>query len=139
MYHHLVPANEFLVVITGADRGRTPIKLVTSGPVKLSAGGPAKSILALTDGRPLFAIGEAQLQLNDAPDGIAIDGYSAADGGTAISFKTDPAKVKPGLKGNLIVEAFTERTIVSANAKKAEKKRFSIGFLPAIPFEITAP
>lgn len=136
MYHHLVPANEFLVVISGAERGRAPIKVVNGEPMKMPVNGPSQSILALTGGRPIFAMGETQLQLHDPPEGISVEAYSQASEGTSISFKADPAKVKPGLKGNLIVEVFVERTSPSKDGKAAEKKRFSTGFLPAIPFEV---
>jgi hypothetical protein len=138
IYHHLVPTKEFLAVISGLERGRMPINVVNTGPVKLLAGGPAQSILALTGGRPLFAMGETILQLSDPPDGISIEGYSPVSAGTAISFKADPAKVKSGLRGNLIVEAFVERTPVSKDGKVGEKRRYSIGYLPAIPFEVVS-
>ena len=50
----------------------------------------------------------------------------------------DVEKVKPGLKGNLIVDAFTERTMdPSGDGKQpANKRRVPLGTLPAIPFEI---
>ena len=66
----------------------------------------------------------------------ASSGVAPVTGGAAISFKTDGAKVKPGLKGNLIVEEFVERTITPGNGGAPVKKRFSIGYLPAIPFEV---
>jgi hypothetical protein len=59
--------------------------------------------------------------------------------GVTVSFRADGVKAKPGLRGNLLLEAFVERTPVAANGVTAEKKRSSVGFLPAIPFEVTGP
>jgi hypothetical protein len=51
--------------------------------------------------------------------------------------QADEDKVKPGLKGNLIIEVSAERTNnPSGGTQPANKKRVSLGVLPAIPFEI---
>jgi hypothetical protein len=81
-------------------------------------------------------IADARLQLSEPPDGISVGDISPTADGAAISFKADAAKVKPGLKGNLIVEAFIERTPPPIDGKTPAKNRWSIGFLPAIPFEV---
>ena len=137
MYHHLVPAQQMIAQASGTNRGRDPIKMMSPGPMILKVGGTGEVVLS-SQGRPPFGIGETQLQLSDAPDGISIGGISPGPGGAAITFKADAAKVKPGLKGNLIVEAFIERTPPAPPGKTPEKKRWSIGFLPAIPFEVAA-
>lgn len=138
MYHHLVPAKEFLVVMTGGGRGRAPLKVVSHLPIKLPAGGTAKAILAATGGRAPFNVADIKLQLNDPPDGISIEEVTSVSEGAAISFKADRDKVKPGLKGNFIVETFTESTPFQKDGKPGEKRRFPSGLLPAIPFEIVS-
>jgi hypothetical protein len=46
-YHHLVPANELMVAISGKARVRFPARLLTGGPVKVPAGGSALARLAI--------------------------------------------------------------------------------------------
>ena len=77
-----------------------------------------------------------RFKLSEPPDGISVGDVSPAEGGSAIAFKADASKVKAGQKGNLIVEAFVEVTPPPVDGKPSEKKLFSIGFLPAIPFEV---
>ena len=51
--------------------------------------------------------------------------------------KVNAAKAKPGWKGNLIVNVFTERMIQPPNkGATPQKRRIPLGSLPAIPFEI---
>jgi len=135
MYHHLVPANELIAVAAPAQFGKPPIKVVNPSPMKLTSGGSAQAVLSLNGHAP-FVIADTRLQLSDPPDGISIGDISPTADGAAISFKADAAKVKPGLKGNLIVEAFTEKTPPPVDGKTPAKNRWSNGFLPAIPFEV---
>jgi len=135
MYHHLVPARELVAMAPASTYVRPPITIADPGPMKLTAGGSAQAVVSLK-GRAPFVIADTRLQLSDAPDGISIGDISPTTNGAAISFKADAAKVKPGLKGNLIVETFTEKTPPPVDGKPSEKKRWSNGFLPAIPFEV---
>ena len=137
-YHHLVVASDLLATVSGAGYGREPIKVISAEPVKVTPGGTAQVKLSM-GGRTPFAYGAAKsLQLNDPPAGISIGGLTPMEGGATVSIKVDPAKAKPGLKGNLLVEAFGEYSQPSKNGKGPEKKRWSAGFLPAIPFEVVA-
>ncbi|MEI8341688.1 MAG: hypothetical protein WCH43_09165, partial [Verrucomicrobiota bacterium] len=140
MYHHLVQAKEFLVVISGTNRGRAPIKEISPSPMKLPTGGTAKSVLTLPGGKSPFIAGETQLQLIDPPDGISIESFAQETGGGAVIFKADGGKIKSGTRGNLIVEAFAEKTPpVAKDGKIPKKNRYSTGILPAIPFEVVDP
>jgi hypothetical protein len=134
-YHHLVPAGQLLAVVTGTTPGRPPMRVLDAQPMKLAPGGSAQTTLSL-GGRPPFASGEAQLQMSDAPDGISVDAITPTADGATISFKADPAKAKPGQSGNLIVEAFIERMQPQKDGSPPKKARWSIGYLPAIPYEI---
>ena len=136
-YHHLVTASSLLAVVTGTNAGRPPMQILSPEPMKLTPGGAGQAKISL-GGRPPFAIGEAQLQLNDAPDGITVDNITVTADGAMISFKADAAKVKAGLKGNLIIEAFIERMQPAKDGAPAKKARWSIGYLPAIPFEVAS-
>jgi hypothetical protein len=128
-YHHLVPAKEFIATVTYAGRP-VPWKLVSDKPVKLAPGATASIGLLVPRSR---LTDELQLTLNEPPEGVAIQGISGSPQGLAILLRAD-AKAKPGVKGNLIVDAFMERA--SDNKKKTAQRRFPIGTLPAIPFEI---
>ena len=77
---------------------------------------------------------EIQLALSDPPEGIAIENASPVREGMAILLRADAEKVAPGLKGNLILDAFIERTVGPAGGQR--KRRIPVGTLPAVPFEI---
>jgi hypothetical protein len=49
----------------------------------------------------------------------------------------DAAKAKPGLKGNLMANAFLQETVTQDG--KTREVRNLIGPVPAIPFEIVKP
>lgn len=136
-YHHLVPAQDWLVKLApAAGRLRAPLKLSGDTPLKLAPGATAGLHLAL----PLRWVAEMiRLELSEPPEGIAIDSVAADRGGLAIRLRADPQKAKPGLKGNLIVNAYLERPAAAGGAKPApNRRRTPVGTLPAIPFEVAA-
>jgi hypothetical protein len=134
IYRHLVPSQEFMVAVTGRGRPRPPLKLVGDETIKLPTDGTATVRFSLPR-RP--QMDQIQLTLVDPPDGISIKNVSQSQEGVVLILQTDSEKVKPGLKGNLIVDAFTERTVNPGDAKQpANKRRVPLGTLPAIPFEI---
>ena len=136
IYHHLVQASGLYAVSGGESRGgRSPFKPVAD-PVGLVAGGSARVTLATLGKPPGGGPDQLQLQLNEPPEGISIESVTPTPDGVAVAFRTD-AKVKPGLRGNLILKAFMERTTPAEGDKKAEKRRWSVGLLPAIPFKVT--
>jgi hypothetical protein len=49
------------------------------------------------------------------------------------------AKVKPGLKGNLIVDASSDRPAAPKDKGAKPARRRPSATLPAIPFEVVAP
>ncbi len=121
-YRHLVPAKEWMVEVTGG--ARPPWQLPGGQPVKLQAGKSAPVRFVLPRGR---VASQLRLALNEPPEGISIEGVSLLRDGLSILLRAEPGKVKPGLKGNLIVESFLERP----NARRQPQ-----GTLPAIPFEV---
>ena len=136
IYHHLVPMQNLTVAVIGPQRFRAPWKLLDKAPVKLPAGGTASVRFSMPRGPQLEKV---QLTLHDAPAGVTIQDILLTEDGATIVFQTDEKKLKPGLKGNLIVEASVERTVNSKKGKaKAQKRTMSLGSLPAIPFEIVA-
>jgi hypothetical protein len=125
-----------LVAVTGRERLRAPWKLRGEVPVKIPAGGTVSVRFSLPHGPLLDLI---QLTLYDAPAGISIQETSLIQDNATIVLRADAEKLKPSLKGNLIIDASVERIVNSGNGKpQANKKRIPLGSLPAIPFEIVA-
>jgi hypothetical protein len=124
------------VVIKGPGRWRnSPWKFADERPLKLPAGGTAQLQLLLPPGA--FAQQAAErlhLELDTPPDGIVIESVSHTGKNLALRLRADASKVKPGLTGNLIVDASLD---VAADGKaQANSRRVPLGVLPAIPFEV---
>ena len=136
-YRHLVPAQEMKVAVSGRNMSRSPVRILGESPVRIPAGGTARVRIAA----PAFAFaGKIQLELSEPPDGIAIKDASPSGGGAEIVLQCDAAKAKPGLKGNLIVNAFADAPELPGKAKaQAPQRRRPLGVLPAIPFEVVMP
>jgi len=137
IYHHLVPVEDWVVAVIGQRRFGAAVKRLGKTPVRIPAGGSAQVQFSM----PKWLIGsQIQLALNEPPEGIALGKVSPGAEGVTISLRIDGAKVEPGLKGNLLIDAFTERTVGGrGTGRPATKRRIPLGTLPAIPFEVAAP
>jgi len=142
-YRHLVPSKELKVAVSSGGKfmarqkfsTKQPVQIGEIAPVKIPAGGTAKVHV----GMPLTTFfGKVQLELNEPPDGITIKDVTASRDGTEILLATESDKIKPGLKGNLIVNAFAAAGAPRKAGKGAAQPRVPIGTLPAIPFEVVA-
>jgi hypothetical protein len=131
-YHHLVAEDAWMVRVIGAGSGGVPWRTIDK-PVKLPAGGAATVQLFVP---PRFAKG-VQMALNDPPEGVSIQSVTPAGDGVSIVLKAQADKPKPGLKGNLIVDAFREAAADSAGRPPVHRQ--PLGTLPAIPFEVVEP
>ena len=131
-YRHLVPAQDLTVAVLKRGATRGPVRILSAQPVRIPAGGTARVRVAMP--APKF-FDKVQFELSEPPDGITVRDASSDQTGTEITLQTDAAKVKPGLKGNLIVHVVGERTPAPGKAK-ANRQRVPLGTLPAIPFEI---
>jgi hypothetical protein len=84
-----------------------------------------------------------ELQLSDPPDGLTIENVSAVGTEAQILLHTDAKKIKPGVKGNLIINLLTKRPPQQPARTNApahnNQQRPVLGVLPAIPFEVVAP
>ena len=128
---HLVPADELRVCLVGRPFPRGSAKVLSPMPVRIPAGGEGLLEVALPSGP---RVGEVHVELSDPPEGIAIQKTTAIDRGIRIALRCDAAKVKPGLKGNLIFSAFAERA--QAEGTQASNRRVPLGTLPAVPFAV---
>ena len=136
-YRHLVPAQELEVAVSGRFMNRMSLKILSATPVRIPAGGVARVRIAT----PTSAfVDRFQLELSEPPEGITLGKVSAASDGAEIELRSDAAKAKPGLKGNLIVNIFQgPPAVAQKNKKQANQRRPAVGALPAIPFEIVLP
>ena len=101
----------------------------------ISVGGMARVKL----NAPPFALSDRfEFELSDPPEGIAVEKASRVERGVALLLRGDAEKAKPGLKGNLIGTAFQKTTSTGKDGKPRDS-RWTIGVLPAIPFEVVKP
>jgi len=134
LWRHIVPVEGGTVVVTGRASDAPKPKRVGGDRVKLTTAGTGRIEFAPPAGCPAD---ELRFELDDPPKGIAI-GERWSNGERAfVSFSVDPETAKPGVKGNLILNAFIETTL-EADGEDAEpqNQRTSLGMLPAIPFEV---
>ena len=137
-YRHLVPSKELAVTVSGPPRlfARDAFKITSETPVRIPLGGTASVRIATPSGA--FA-NRFCLELNEAPEGIAIESVSPAGSGVEIVLRCDAAKAKPGLQGNLIFDILPKVQPAAQPAQKpGNQRRNPAGTLPAIPFEISA-
>jgi hypothetical protein len=127
IYHHLVPANELMVTVSGQARPRFPARLLLTGPIKIRAGGTAQLGIAFP---PATSANKFQLVLSDPPSGITLKKAQVLKDGAILLLHADGEKVRPGLKGNLIVEVYPAGAKLGGGGAN-----LSLGTLP-IPFEI---
>jgi hypothetical protein len=143
-YRHLVLSQELKVAVTGTFTPKgagASVKILSDMPVKIPAGGTAKVRLAA----PSRAMSSrVRLVLAEAPDGVVIKNVSPSEGGMEVELEGNATKLKPGLKGSLIVAAYpapppppppSKKSKVKPKPKTPPKLGNPIGILPAIPFE----
>jgi len=137
LWRHLVASEDWVVSVGGKRRYGPPLSVLGKGPVKLPAGGTATVHIAGPAGP--FAR-QVKLELSEPPEGIAIQKVSPDPKGLAIVLSVDAKTAKPGLKGNLIVNASMMWAQKNKSGKPTGKsRRVAIGALPAIPFEVVGP
>jgi hypothetical protein len=135
IYRHLVPAQELLALSAGRIAPRAPeLRVLSPLPIKIPVGGTATVRVNVPQ---TTAFGKPEFELKDPPEGISIKSVTAAPATTEIVIQSDAGKVKPGLKGNLVVGAFLMRQPPAEKDKPAlPARRVPVATLPAIAFEI---
>ena len=138
-YWHLVPEQDLSVSVMNRGQFRVALKLLDPASVKIPAGGTA-GVKVRTPGNQFT--NNFQLELSAPPDGITIENITAIGTETEILLHSDSTKIKPGARGNLIVNVMAKRPLQPARAgapARANQSPPPVGALPAIPFEIVAP
>ncbi len=132
-YHHLVPEDAWMVRVIGTGGAGIPWRALDR-PVKLPSGKTTPVAIFVP---PRLQNG-IQLALSEPPDGISIQSVTPQPSGVSVLLRVQTDKVKPGLKGNLIVDAFRELA-PNPSAGKQARRRQPLGTLPAVPFEVVEP
>jgi hypothetical protein len=136
-YRHLVPAQELRVAVVGRSRSNAGIRIASEQPVRIPAGGTAEVRIWAPRG-PLRD--QVLLEPNEPPEGIGIRSLKSAGNDLIMVVSADAAKAKPGLEGNLIVEAYVSRPAAAGQERPAaNRRRNAVATLPAIPFRVVAP
>ena len=134
-YQHLVPAQDWLVAVTGRFWPPPPRVADSDSVVRLPVGGTARIEVPRVGGA---LAGTVALELSEPPPGVTIESFTMRPGGGVLVLKAD-GSAKPGARGNLIVNAFITRNAGrAANDRQGQARRVPLGCLPAIPFEIVA-
>jgi hypothetical protein len=79
---------------------------------------------------------QVSLALSDLLEGVTIEDVLTAEGGATTCYAAMPTRSNQDLKGKLIVDVFIERTFPRRDGKPGNKRRFPVGTLPALSFEI---
>ena len=136
IYQHLVPAEEFLVSIQRNLRGGGSVRLLETKPIAIPVGGTALARF-VTPAAPMG--GKFDFALSNPPDGIAIERVEQGPETAVLVLSADAEKAKTGVKGNLIVDVSIERTLRPQDGRPEVTRRFPVGILPAIAFEVVEP
>jgi hypothetical protein len=131
-YHHIVAEDAWLVRVVGA--GATVPWHPVKNMVTLQAGATTPFEVTMQ----YRGQNGIQLALNDPPEGISIQKVTPGSNGLSVLLSVQGDKAKPGLKGNLILDAYREVTANPA-AGIRQGRRQPMGTLPAIPFEVVGP
>ncbi len=133
-YHHLVRAKEWKAWLTTQGPAGPGIRLLSSAPVRIPAGGEAT--VRFGAGRGALA-NRFDFELSDPPEGISLGTVTPGKGVVDLAIRCDATKAKPGLQGNLIVQVYPAAAGTNAAKAKpqANRRRVPLATLPAIPFE----
>lgn len=134
LYRHLVPAQELLVSVQKARGGMPRVALAADGPVRIPAGGSAR-VLVKMPRRSILK--EMRLKLKDPPAGVTLDEVAVVPEGLTFLIRANAESGRSRPVGNLIVQVFREYVPKQKDGKPSnQKRRYSLGIFPAIPFEI---
>jgi len=136
IYQHVVPTKDWTIFVTGQPAGKLPL-VSPDRIVKLPTGGTGQIRFLVEQG---YHPREFRFELSQPPAGITLQdpqpvGLSPA---LILPVKCDAEKVKPGLKGNLLLLVSREYAYVGKEDRRLTTTRQFIGMLPAIGFEVVS-
>ncbi len=137
LYRHLAPSRELLVAVRKVRWVPLPVVLAGRGPVRIPTGGTAQVLFKIPR-RP--RLHEIELELSEPPEGMTLQDVEVVPGGLAFQLKVEGEAAKVGFADNVIVEAFREVAVKkkgeNGDTAPTQKRRVSLGVLPAIPFVV---
>ncbi len=137
-YKSLVPSDAVWVAVLGRGAARGLQRIVTSLPLRISAGGNVRVRAEVPAGFRTFS--NIAVTLSEPPAGISVSDVSFGNGGLSFTVRADASAIKPGTRSNLIVEVTGDRpegpNARNAPAQAAAQRRAVLGTLPAMSFEI---
>ncbi len=133
LYRHLAPCQELVVSVRKPRfRGRL-FGLADSDSVRVPAGGTTQVRIRAPKHPKLR---EVELELSEPPEGLTLQEVTVVPGGLAFRLNADGDALEPGFADNMIVEAFMETEVAGRGGKAPQRRRVSLGVLPAMPLEI---
>ncbi len=133
LYRHLLPAQEVMVAFRKQKWPMPPMEILGDVPVRIPAGGSKRVVIKTRKSKMLEQL---RLELNNPPEGLSLHDVSVVAQGLQFRLQADKDAVKSGFADNLIVEAFREFAPKGKDGKPRPKRRFSMGYLPAVPIQI---
>ena len=122
--------------MTGRFRIGDGSQILTQLPLKIPAGGVARVQAQMPIGQRLSQV---EYELSEPPDGLRIRSVTPLRAASEFVLEIDAGKLKPGLKGNLIITASAQAPADPERDAGGAARRIRLGALPAIPFEIVGP
>jgi hypothetical protein len=137
LYRHLAPAEEMEVAVRNSRWGARAVKIEGEIPVKLARGSVAE--VRLKTAVPNW-LEKPEVELDQAPEGVSAGELRVVPGGVAFDVKVEADAPEDVVAGNLIVQLFghtkPEKPKGDKDAKAKPSRRVSLGYLPAIPYEV---
>ncbi len=138
IWYHLVPVEDWNVVISGKPSAKPPFAIIMpSRRVKLRPGGTT-----LLNVQPLakkIVAREMRVELDEPLNGITAEVVTDTSNRFAVQVTVDAEAVEPELSGNLLLRVFRETTPApTTEIPKPRPRRTAYGLLPAMPFEVSA-
>ncbi len=126
LWRHLVPVEQWVLSVVGGPRIMVKAEIPKSGAVELVPGQETTLVLHAPRRRPIKRL--PRLELYEPPEGLEVAQTVHRNRKTEVvlTLKADPEKLKPGTKGNLILN------ILAPN----KRVRKVLGTVPAIPFKV---
>jgi len=137
IWHHLVPVEQWNVIISGRPGARPPFEIVMPAErIAVPHGG--EFILPLRPVAQNIAIDELQVAISEPPPGISAAIATDGAGRYAVKLKATAEEASVGLRDNLLIYAYREWTPRATEANPAPKpRRTDYGYFPAVPIEVT--
>ena len=136
IWHHLVPVEEWNVVVSGRQGARAPFEVAPlSGRVKLPVGGKALVPVRLSSKGAV--VEELRVELQEPPPGVSAQLIAGESGKVAVQLSSEKDVVESGLRANLLLRAYRETTPEATDSNPdPQPRRTDYGYLPAIPIQV---